>query len=424
MPIVYLGLGSNLGNREANINAALKKLGAAGITIEKTAAFLETEPVGGPAQGKFINTVAKACTKLSPEEILTQIQTIEKSLGRVRGVKNGPRTIDIDILLYDQLKIKKPNLTIPHPRMKEREFVMTPLNEIAPNMIKKTHIFKKIQSLRNELKKIRLRNQCIGFVPTMGALHQGHLSLIQKSVKENDITVVSIFVNPLQFGPSEDFKNYPRNIKMDQSLAKQAGADIIFIPNEKEMLKSTQLTYVDVEKLTQGLCGAFRPGHFRGVTTIVAKLLNIVQPHSLYLGQKDIQQAVVIQKMTDDLNIPVNIRVCPTVREKDGLAMSSRNQYLSSTQRQEAAILYQALRLGQQLIEAKETVVSKILSRMREKITKSGSVKIQYLACVDPANLEPLKTININALLAGAVWMGNTRLIDNINVHAISRKNK
>ncbi len=424
MPIVYLGLGSNLGNRKANINAALKKLGAARITVEKTAAFLETEPVGGPAQDKFINTVAKAFTKLSPEELLTQIQTIEKSLGRVRSVKNGPRTIDIDILLYDQLKIKKANLTIPHPRMLEREFVMTPLNEIAPNMIKKMRIIKTIQNLRKELIKFRLQNQRIGFVPTMGSLHQGHLSLIRKSVKENEITVVSIFVNPLQFGPSEDFKNYPRNIKKDQSLAKQGWADIIFIPNEKEMLNSSQLTYVDVEKLTQGLCGAFRPGHFRGVTTIVAKLLNIVQPHSLYLGQKDIQQAVVIQKMTNDLNIPVNIRVCPTVREKDGLAMSSRNQYLSSAQRQEAVILYQSLQLGQQFIQAGETEVSKILRQMRERITKNSPVKIQYLACVDPVNLEPLKIINGNVLLAGAVWIGNTRLIDNINVRAISRKNK
>ena len=203
-------------------------------------------------------------------------------------------------------------------------------------------IIKSISLLRKALHKFRNTHQSIGFVPTMGAFHEGHLSLMRRSRKENDITVVSIFVNPIQFGPKEDFARYPRPIRKDISFAKRENVDIIFYPSVDEMYAMYSkdfLTYVEAPKLSQGLCGKSRPGHFRGVTTVVAKLLNIIGPDHLYLGQKDYQQAVILRQMVTDLNFSVNVTICPTVREVDGLAMSSRNQYLNAPQRKEAGVL-------------------------------------------------------------------------------------
>ena len=209
-------------------------------------------------------------------------------------------------------------------------------------------IFNSARSLHNVIGLLKSRKKRIGFVPTMGALHRGHCSLIRHSRRENNITVVSIFVNPKQFGPKEDFDAYPRPEKSDISLAKKERVDIIFYPSEKKMYPTGFLTSVQVDTISRILCGKSRPGHFEGVATVVCKLLNIVAPDVLYLGQKDAQQAVVIKRMATDLNIPVAVRICPTIREKDGLALSSRNSYLSPHQRLEAPVLYRALRNAKQ----------------------------------------------------------------------------
>ena len=206
----------------------------------------------------------------------------------------------------------------------------------------------------------RKAGRTIGFVPTMGALHEGHASLIRASVAQQDATIVSIFVNPLQFGPNEDLDRYPRTLDADVQVVQQCGADLVFAPSVREMYPQQQLAFVDVEELTAGLCGASRPGHFRGVATVVAKLFNIVQPDVAYFGQKDAQQAAVIERMVADLSFPVRVVRCPTAREADGLAMSSRNSYLSPEERQAAPILYQALQEGAQAIRAGERDAEKV----------------------------------------------------------------
>lgn len=255
----------------------------------------------------------------------------------------------------------------------------------------------------------------IGFVPTMGALHEGHLSLIKKCRKENDVVVVSIFVNPIQFGPNEDFVTYPRHKTQDCTLAKQAGCDIIFYPSVKTLYPRIPSTTIDVPGVSDGLCGSKRPGHFRGVATIVAKLFNIANPHRAYFGQKDFQQVAVIKKMTADLNFPVAIKSVPTKRSKDGLAMSSRNIYLSTKQRQEAPIIYQSLRLAKQKILNGNCDVSSIQRFIREKISTTSG-KIDYIECRDAKSLTPLKIFKGKCIIAVAVFFGTTRLIDNITL--------
>lgn len=250
----------------------------------------------------------------------------------------------------------------------------------------------------------------------MGALHKGHLSLIQKARNHNDIVIVSIYVNPTQFGPREDLDRYPRPIQKDKALAQTAGTDIIFLPDNKTMYGATPLTTITVNQLTQTLCGKSRPRHFQGVTTVVCKLLNIVQPNKIYLGQKDAQQAVVIKKMIDDLKIDVKVITCPIIREHDGLALSSRNAYLTEKQRREAAILFQSLKSARQKIKNGEKKSKKIIDFLRENILNHSRSKVDYIACVDGESLKEQKTLHGKVLIALAIKFGKTRLIDNIIV--------
>jgi pantoate--beta-alanine ligase len=273
-----------------------------------------------------------------------------------------------------------------------------------------------IQALRAILQKFRLRKKTIGFVPTMGALHNGHLALLSRCRKDNDLAVLSIFVNPLQFGPAEDYHQYPREKKNDVLLAKKENIDIIFYPSGKEMYPDERLTYVNVRRLTEGLCGGSRPGHFDGVATVVAKLINIVQPDIMYLGQKDAQQCVVIKQMARDLNFPVKIKVIPTVREKDGLAFSSRNRRLTASQRTQAPVLYQSLRLASQQILQGTRQPSAIITMIKTMLRRQTSGEIDYVACVNADTLSPLERLEGKVLVALSVKFGQTRLIDNIIV--------
>ena len=271
------------------------------------------------------------------------------------------------------------------------------------------------QKLNNEIKKIKGNKKTIGFVPTMGALHLGHLSLIKQAANDNDIVVVSIFVNPAQFGPKEDLKKYPRSLKNDLELCRKSGVDLVFLPAAEMMYPQGYSTFVEVEGLSNKLCGISRPGHFRGVTTVVAKLLNIVEPNLLYLGQKDAQQAIIIARMIKDLNFPVEVKVMPIVRQQDGLAVSSRNLYLNKEQRTQAQVLSQALSLAKSLIANGQCDCSRIIARMSQLIHKQ-QVKIDYIAIVDSMDLKPLKRISGNCLVTLAVYLGKTRLIDNLIV--------
>jgi len=256
----------------------------------------------------------------------------------------------------------------------------------------------------------------VGFVPTMGALHAGHASLIDAAVAKCDYVVVSVFVNPTQFGPGEDFNRYPRPFKKDVAICEKHGADAIFTPSAAEMYPRENLTWVSVEKLSEPLCGRFRPGHFRGVATVCTKLFNIVGPDVAFFGQKDAQQAVVIRRMVADLNMPLEIVVCPTMREPDGLAMSSRNQYLSPGERKDAPAVYRSLSRGRELIEAGERNVDVIRARMQATLQEVASVSVEYIGIIDAETLEELDRVRGRVLVAVAVRLGSTRLIDNILV--------
>lgn len=265
----------------------------------------------------------------------------------------------------------------------------------------------------------RLRSQVsgkIGFVPTMGYLHEGHLSLVRRARAENDVVVASIFVNPVQFGPGEDYDKYPRDTQRDLALLQQENVDIVFIPSAPEMYPEGFSTYVHLNGVSEVLEGACRPGHFRGVATVVLKLLNTVQPDRAYFGQKDAQQIVVIRKMVNDLNMGVEVVACPTIRETGGLAMSSRNVYLSPDERRAALILFRCLSLVERLHRQGEREASKLRGRLELLVSREPLAKEDYISIADPQTLQELDVIDGPALIALAIRIGETRLIDNITV--------
>ena len=274
-------------------------------------------------------------------------------------------------------------------------------------------IVKTIEEVRAQVKAWRAEGLTVGLVPTMGYLHEGHQSLIARSVAENDRTVVSDFVNPIQFGPTEDLATYPRDIERDAALCESTGANLIFHPEADEMYVPDFCTYVDMDHLTKGLCGKTRPIHFRGVCTVVSKLFHIVQPDRAYFGQKDAQQLAVIRRMVRDLNMPLTIVGCPIIREEDGLAKSSRNTYLSAEERKAALCLSRGLNKGKAAVEAGETDAEKVKAIITAEIEAEPLSRIDYVEIVDWNNLEPVSSTEGSILAAVAVYIGKTRLIDN-----------
>ncbi|MDD4798225.1 MAG: pantoate--beta-alanine ligase [Clostridia bacterium] len=271
----------------------------------------------------------------------------------------------------------------------------------------------KIKEVREIIKDWKSGGFSIGFVATMGYLHAGHKSLIELARQQNDRVVVSVFVNPTQFGPNEDFAKYPRDIEHDWQICQEAGADLLFAPAVTEMYPDNNLAYIDLKELGDNLCGASRPGHFRGVCTVVGKLFNIITPDQAYFGQKDAQQLAIIKKMVKDLNFAVKIIACPIVREPDGLALSSRNAYLSTQQRQAALILSQSLQAAQELLLKGERDAQVIREFISEQIASEPLVKSDYIELVDTLTLKPVKNITAPILVAAAIYVGKTRLIDN-----------
>src|SRR3990172_5341897 len=277
-------------------------------------------------------------------------------------------------------------------------------------LVSKVKIITKIDELRKNLKKERLAGKTIGLVPTMGCFHQGHLSLIRRARQECDVVVVSLYINPLQFGPQEDFKDYPRNLGRDKKLAENEGVDYLFLPENKEMYPGKQLTFVEVKEITSKLCGQNRPGHFTGVATVCAKLFNIVRTNKAYFGKKDFQQLKVVKKMVEDLNFDLEIVAVPTVREKDGLAISSRNIYLTPTQRKAALVLSRSLNQAQRMVSEGEREAQVLKERLLETIKKNDSVTLEYLSVCDPGNFEEITRVEEKALLAVAIRIGKERL--------------
>lgn len=257
----------------------------------------------------------------------------------------------------------------------------------------------------------------VGFVPTMGYLHEGHLSLVRESKKRTDVTVVSIFVNPTQFGPNEDFKKYPRDLDKDSAYLEKGGVDCLFYPAAAEIYPPSYRTYVEVHGLQDRLCGKFRPGHFRGVSTVVLKLFNIVRPDIAFFGAKDAQQVLIIERMVADLDLDTEVVTCPLVREPDGLALSSRNAYLSSEERKAALVLSISLRWAERAISAGERDAAKVTAGIRAAIEAEPLARVDYVEAVDPVNLEPVAEIRGDVLIVLAVFIGSIRLIDNIRLH-------
>lgn len=274
-------------------------------------------------------------------------------------------------------------------------------------------VVKTIKEVRDAVKEWKARGLSVGFVPTMGYLHEGHESLINKAVKNNDRVVVSIFVNPMQFGPTEDLDKYPRDLERDSKLCERAGANLIFHPEKEEMYFDDFSSYVDINGLSDELCGKSRPVHFRGVCTVVTKLFNIVNPDRAYFGEKDAQQLAIIRRFVRDLNIDVEIIGCPIIREEDGLAKSSRNTYLSKEERQAALILSQSLNLAKDAIASGERDSKVIIDLISKNIEKEPLAKIDYVEVVDSLSMEPVERIEKSVLVAIAVYIGKTRLIDN-----------
>lgn len=271
-----------------------------------------------------------------------------------------------------------------------------------------------ISRMSTFVKTVKRKGKSVGLVPTMGYLHEGHLSLVNAAKKHTDVVVLSIFINPIQFGPKEDFEKYPRDLKHDEEMARKAGVDVIFYPSLKDMYPEGYATYVTVEKLTGNLCGESRPGHFRGVATVVTKLFNIVKPEVAYFGQKDMQQAMMIKKMASDLNMGIEVKMMPIVRERDGLARASRNMYLSDAERRDAAVLYQSLKNAEMLIKNGERDAGKVIKAVEDMIKAKKSAAIEYVKLVDAGELKDVKTISGGIALAVAVFFGKTRLIDNV----------
>jgi pantoate--beta-alanine ligase len=271
-----------------------------------------------------------------------------------------------------------------------------------------------IHDMRSASHAARQSGKRIGFVPTMGALHEGHLSLVRAARTSSDVVVASIFVNPTQFGPNEDLAKYPRSFERDCEMLEREGVDFVFAPSVEEMYPAGAVTWVTVEELSSKLDGRSRPGHFRGVTTVVAKLFHIVEPDKAFFGQKDAAQVAIIRRMVRDLNLPVEIVVCPIVREPDGLAMSSRNAYLDPGQRKQALVLHRSLMRVQQMAAAGDRNVSKLIAAGRETFAEENSVRLDYFEIVDPDTLDPMKDLSRESLAAVAAYVGTTRLIDNM----------
>jgi pantoate--beta-alanine ligase len=441
MYLHLLGLGSNLGDRVGNLLRAASELRRLrGTTLQKVSSFVETRPVGGPeGQANFFNGAAILESPLAPAELLASLQAMENSLGRERQERWGPRTIDLDLLLVrnpdGQDCFESWGLTVPHPRMHERRFVLEPAAEIAPDWV---HGGKKatVQQLLDQLPAaepgeigIRVMTSAIdmqstaqtwrnvgkkvGLIPTMGALHEGHLSLVRTARAKSDIVVATIFVNPTQFGPNEDFSKYPRTLDADLQVLAAAGCDWVFVPERESMYPPGASTMIEPPAVAQPLEGVCRPGHFRGVATIVLKLLNLIPATAAYFGQKDYQQVCVIQHMIRDLNVPIEIIVCPTVREADGLAMSSRNRYLSPVERQQAVALSQALNEAHRLVKDGERDAAKVGAAMRNILSSAGIERVDYATVAHAESLGEVDQIAGPTVALIACFVGTTRLIDN-----------
>ncbi len=420
----YLGLGSNVGDRERHIRDALTQLGQVpGVSVVAVSTLRETEPVGGPPQGAFLNGAAEVSTTLPAAALLAICKQLESDAGRdLNAPRNHPRTLDLDILLFGDMRIDARDFRVPHPRLMERPFVLEPLAELGvdcdaidipsrPAVIRSAEEF---AALNTEW----LSGGCVtGLVPTMGALHEGHASLLRIARGECDRVAATIFVNPLQFGPGEDLERYPRDLDKDLEVLRSEDVDAVYAPAAAAMYPDGFCSELDVGEEARELEGASRPGHFRGVVTVVAKLFALARPTIAYFGRKDAQQVAVLRRMVADLDFPLRVRECPTLREPDGLAMSSRNAYLEAEDRLAATALYRGLDAARQRHRAGEGDADALRRAALEIIEAEPRVELEYLELRRDGDLGPLPPGPVaDGRLLVAARVGNARLIDNISL--------
>ena len=423
---VYLALGANLGDRRGNIAVALERLGAVpGIRVAKVSELQETEPVDAPGTPRFLNGVVALEVTLPAPGLLAICQQLERDAGRdEQAPRNAPRPLDLDILLYGDETIDTCDLMVPHPRMFGRSFVMEPLGELLDVSALQPPARPRVIYQSPEFSACCtgwLQGGCVtGLVPTMGALHDGHLELVRTARQECDRVAVTIFVNPLQFGSAEDIDSYPSTLDSDLAKLREIDVDVVFVPNLDEVYPDGFCTKVTTGDEAKAMESESRPSHFEGVTTVVAKLFGLARPSRAYFGQKDAQQVAVLSRMVRDLDYSLEMRVCPIVRESDGLAMSSRNIHLDSEDRSAAAVLHRALRAACDCFSAGDRDADSILATARAVMDAEPRVRLDYLALRSEADLAPLPA---GPVMSGrvliAAYLGDpetkeTRLIDNM----------
>jgi pantoate--beta-alanine ligase len=428
----FLGLGANLGDREEALREAVAVL----PDVVAVSPVYETDPVDSPeGSPPYLNAVVELDSALGPRQLLQVAGRVEAALGRVRTGPNAPRTLDVDVLLAGNEIVDEPDLVVPHPRLRQRRFVLAPLADLAPELVtadeldaaggevRRTdlrlepgpvRVVRTAAGLAAALDAERLGGRTVGVVPTLGALHDGHASLVRQAAAENDLTCVTIFVNPLQFGPGEDLGAYPRTLEADLRIAAAAGATMAFVPPPEQMdMGPTRVVVGGPGAVLEALT---RPGHLEGVATVVTRLFALAGRCRAYFGEKDWQQLQVVTRLAADLGLPVEVVGCPTVREPDGLALSSRNAYLTPEERAAAPVLHRALRAGAASIIAGERdpeVVAELVGSIVEAEPLATLVSSDV---VDSATLEPPPVLTGSIRLLVAARFGRARLIDNIGV--------
>jgi pantoate--beta-alanine ligase len=426
-----VALGSNVGDRRAHLERAVRRLGELpGVAVVRVSSLRETAFVGeGPAQGPYLNAVAELRCTLDPHALLACCLQLELEAGRQRPApRNAPRPLDLDLLQFGDVEVDTRELVLPHPRWHEREFVLEPLRELGIDAaaLPRHDALRVIESPVELAARVArwLAGSCVvGLVPTMGALHEGHASLIRRARAECDRVVVTIFVNPLQFGPNEDLASYPRDLDGDLRTCRAAGADVVFAPAVAQMYDPAFCSHVAVGAAAEGMEGALRPGHFAGVATVVARLFALARPHRAYFGEKDAQQLAVVRRMTKDLGFPLQLVPCGIVREPDGLAMSSRNVYLGAADRAASTVLHRALRSADDAFRRGERDRDRLVARARAVLATEPRAAVDYVELRGEGELAPLPPGPVpgGRLLVAARFTGGVRpvrLLDNLALGA------
>jgi len=415
----------------AHVEAAIARLRTTpGVSVLRVSEAHETEFVGdGPVQGPFLNGVIELQTSLGPAALLRVLQQLEADAGRAFPHQvNHPRELDLDIILYGTRTIDQRDLVVPHPRFRARAFVCDPLRELGVDLepwppAARPLLVDSIDVLTAKTAEWLAGDCVVGLVPTMGSLHEGHVSLIRAARAQCDRVVATVFVNPLQFGPSEDFAAYPRNLEADTEICREAGVDVLFAPPTSQMFDADFCSHVQVGQEAEGMEGAVRADHFQGVATVVARLFAMIRPHRAYFGEKDAQQVAVIRRMNKDLGFPVQVEPCPIVREPDGLALSSRNVYLGEQDRAASTVLYRALKSAREQFRRGVRDRDALLERVRAVLATEPRCHVDYVELRregDLAEMPPGEVVAGRVLVAAKFVDGErpVRLLDNLSLAA------